>query len=106
MRLRFAPMEDQVRTVAFAGEGGSYAEEAASRLYPDASPLACVDFAEASAVAFEGKAERAVLPIENSLAGYVPETLGILEEGALAIVAEAVLHIPHLLVGVPGSTLG
>jgi chorismate mutase/prephenate dehydratase len=47
-----------------------------------------------------------VLPVENSLAGYVPETLGLLEEGRLAIVAEAVLHIPHLLVGVPGATLG
>src|SRR5690349_12754119 len=106
MRLRFAPMEDEVRTVAFAGEGGSYAEEASSRLFPDAAPLPCVDFAEATAVTWNGQAERAVLPVENSLAGFVPETLGILEEGRLAIVAEAVLHIPRLLVGVPGATLG
>ncbi len=103
---RSDPMQDEVRTVAFAGEGGSYAEEASSRLFPDAEPLACVDFAEAANATWNGRAERTVLPVENSLAGFVPETLGLLEEGRLAIVAEAVLHIPHLLVGVPGSTLG
>jgi prephenate dehydratase len=99
-------MQDEVRTVAFAGEGGSYAEEASSRLFPDAEPLACVDFEEAATGTWNGRAQRAVLPVENSLAGFVPETLGLLEEGRLAIVGEAVLHIPHLLVGVPGSTLG
>jgi prephenate dehydratase/chorismate mutase/prephenate dehydratase len=35
----------------------------------------------------------------------VPDTLSILERGQLSIVAEAVLHIPHCLVAVPGTQL-
>jgi chorismate mutase / prephenate dehydratase len=34
----------------------------------------------------------------------VPDTLAILEEGAVSVVAEVALHIPHCLVGPAGAT--
>jgi prephenate dehydratase len=91
--------------IAYPGSAGSYTEEAATRLYPDAERVALADFEEVARAAASGEVDRAVLPIENSLAGLVPDTLTIIERGELSIVAEAVLHIPHCLVGIPGSTL-
>ena len=89
----------------YAGEG-SYAEEAALALYPDAEAASLADFT-AGAVA------RAVWDAEvepgrpaarrTSLAGLVPDTLTVLEEGWLSIVEETVLPIPHCLIGVPGA---
>ena len=35
----------------------------------------------------------------------MPDTLAILEEGAVSVVAEVALHIPHCLVGPAGATL-
>ena len=91
--------------IAYPGSAGSYTEEAATRLYPDAERIALGDFEEVARAAASGEVDRAVLPIENSLAGLVPDTLTIIERGELSIVAEAVLHIPHCLVGIPGATL-
>jgi prephenate dehydratase len=91
--------------IAYPGSTGSYTEEAAARLYPDAERIAFADFEEVARAAINGDVDRAVLPIENSLAGLVPDTFSIIERGELAIVAEAVIHIPHLLAGVPGARL-
>jgi prephenate dehydratase len=91
--------------IAYPGSAGSYTEEAATRLYPDEERVAMADFEEVARAVSSGEVARAVLPIENSLAGLVPDTLSILERGQLSIVAEAVLHIPHCLVVVPGTTL-
>ncbi len=91
--------------IAYPGSAGSYTEEAATRLYPDAERVALGDFEAVAGALVAGEVDRAVLAIENSLAGLVPDTLTILERGQLSIVAEAVLHIPHCLVAVPGTKL-
>ena len=91
--------------IAYPGSTGSYTEEAAARLYPDEERIAFADFEEVARAVTNGDVARGVLPIENSLAGLVPDTLTIIERGELSIVAEAVIHIPHLLAGVPGAKL-
>ena len=91
--------------IAYPGSTGSYTEEAAARLYPDDERVAFADFEEAAKAVTSGDLARAVLPIENSLAGLVPDTLAIIERGELSIVAEAVIHIPHVLAGVPGASV-
>jgi prephenate dehydratase len=98
-------MEEIVIRVAYPGSEGSYSEEAAGVLFPGEQPISLATFDEAADLVESGDVERAVLPIENTLAGLVPDTLAILERGRLAIVAEAVLHIPHCLVGIPGARL-
>ena len=91
--------------VAYPGAEGSYTEEAAGRLYPSARQSAFATFDLVAEALVAGEVDRGVLPIENSLAGLVPDTLAILEEGAVSVVAEVALHIPHCLVGVQGATL-
>jgi chorismate mutase / prephenate dehydratase len=88
--------------VGYAGEG-SYAEEAALALYPDAEAASLADFTAVARAVWDAEVDRAVLPLENSLAGLVPDTLTVLEEGWLSIVEETVLPIPHCLIGLPGA---
>jgi prephenate dehydratase len=91
--------------IAYPGAEGSYTEEAAGRLYPSARQSAFTTFELVALALVADEVDRGVLPIENSLAGLVPDTLAILEEGAVSVVAEVALHIPHCLVGVQGATL-
>lgn len=91
--------------VAYPGAEGSYTEEAASRLYPSAKQISFATFDLVADALIADEVDRAVLPIENSLAGLVPDTLAILEQGAMSVVAEVALHIPHCLVGPAGATL-
>ncbi len=92
-------------TVAHFGEGDAYAAEAAAQLYPEADLTPCRSFADVMRAVTRGEAEAGVLPIENSLAGAIPETYDLLAHAPLAIVAEAVLPVPHCLVGLPGTNI-
>jgi prephenate dehydratase len=62
-------------------------------------------FAEVMRAVTRGEAGYGVLPIENSLAGAVPETYDLLAHAPLAIVAETVLPVPHVLVGIAGANI-
>jgi chorismate mutase / prephenate dehydratase len=52
-----------------------------------------------------GEADCGVVPIENSLAGVVPETYDLLGHAPLSIVDEAVLPVPHVLVGLETTNI-
>jgi prephenate dehydratase len=92
-------------TVAYPGEEGAYAAEAGARLYPDAELVSLKSWAEVVRAVGRGEAAYGVLPIENSLAGPIPETYDLLAHAPLAIVAETVLPVPHCLVGLPGTNI-
>lgn len=91
--------------IAYPGAAGSYTAEAAARLHPVAELFSAGQFEDVVEAVRSGAADQGVLPIENSLAGLVPETFDLLADGELPIVAEAVMHIPNCLAGVPGSVL-
>ncbi len=94
-----------MQRIAYPGVAGSYTAEAAATLYPDAELYSAGTFAEVFADVRDGKADAGVLPIENSLAGLVVETWDLVSDGSLPICGEAVLHIPHCLGVLPGTTL-
>ena len=52
-----------------------------------------------------GKADYAVLPIENSNAGIVADVYDLLQEYNNYIIAETYVKIEHLLLGLPGTDL-
>ena len=87
--------------VAFLGPPGTFSEEAlrASRL--DAlEPVAMPTVYDAVMAVHERSAERALVPIENSLEGSVNATLDALavETRDVVIVGEAVLPVRHCLI--------
>ena len=52
-----------------------------------------------------GRADYAVLPIENSTQGIVTDIYDLLTEYQLHIVGEQVIRVDHVLLGIPGSSL-
>jgi chorismate mutase / prephenate dehydratase len=91
--------------VAHFGDEDAYAAEAAARLYPQAELQPCRSTADVMRAVTRGEAGSGVLPIENSLAGAIPETYDLLAHAPLAIVDETVLAVPHCLVGLAGTNI-
>ncbi len=91
--------------VAFQGERGAYSEEAATQLFADADVLPCPSLREVFEAAAAGRADRAVVPVENSQAGSINETYDLLLTHSLFITGELDLRIRHCLVALPGQDL-
>jgi len=88
------------RAVAFQGAPGANSHVAATEAFPDGLPLPCFDFADAIDAVKEGRADCAVIPIENSLHGRVADMHFLLPESGLVITGEHFLPIRHALMGV------
>jgi prephenate dehydratase len=94
------------RTVAIQGERGSFSEEAARKLLgARISILPCATFARAFAAVRSRRADRCLVPIENTLAGSVHENYDLLLEHGFWVEAEIKLRIRHMLLARPGVTL-
>lgn len=87
------------RAVAFQGAPGANSHVAAIEAFPDGLPLPCFDFADAIDAVKEGRADCAVIPIENSLHGRVADIHFLLPESGLVITSEHFLPIRHALMG-------
>jgi prephenate dehydratase len=93
-------------TVAFQGERGAFSHQAALEILgADIELLPRTTFDGLFEAAVSGEADRAVVPIENSLAGSIHENYDRLRARPLHIVAETQLRIRHCLIGRPGSSL-
>lgn len=88
------------RTVAFQGAPGANSHVAAIQAFPDGLPLPCFDFADAIEAVQDGRADCAIIPIENSLHGRVADIHFLLPESGLVITGEHFLPIRHALMGV------
>ncbi|NWG93046.1 MAG: prephenate dehydratase [Parvularculaceae bacterium] len=91
--------------IAFQGEPGAYSHLACEAFAPAFTPFACPTFEAALAAVRDGAAERAMLPIENSLAGRVSDIHHLLPDSGLHIVAEHFLAVRHQLLGRRGARL-
>jgi prephenate dehydratase len=105
MTFRSAALAEPRRSAAFQGAPGAYSHEAVRHALPDALPLPCFSFEEALEAVVDGRAERAVIPVENSLHGRVADVHFLLPESGLFVVGEAYVKVEHCLLGVPGATL-
>ncbi|MGY4399105.1 prephenate dehydratase [Sphingomonas sp. UYAg733] len=88
------------RAVAFQGAPGANSHVAAMEAFPDGLPLPCFDFADAIDAVRDGRADCAIIPIENSLHGRVADMHFLLPESGLVITGEHFLGIKHALMGV------
>ncbi|MES1984988.1 MAG: prephenate dehydratase [Pseudomonadota bacterium] len=88
---------DPARAIAYQGAPGANSHLAALSYAPDCIPLPCFAFEDAIDAVREGRADRAVIPIENSLYGRVADMHFLLPESGLHIVDEYFLRIRHCL---------
>ncbi|MEE8139763.1 MAG: prephenate dehydratase domain-containing protein, partial [Alphaproteobacteria bacterium] len=58
-------------SIAFQGLPGAYSDLACRQVHGELTPLACQTFDEVFAAVEDGAAARAMIPIENSVAGRV-----------------------------------
>ena len=91
--------------VAYPGVTGSFSMGAAAAAFPEAEYLPCESFEAAARAAAQGRADYALLPVENSFAGAVIPTYALLEKQPLFIVGEIKRSIRHQLLGLPGASL-
>ena len=92
--------------VVFQGAEGAYSQMAMIRYFGEEVDCFHVDtFRDAMCSIEEGRADFAVLPIENSTAGIVSEIYDLLVEFENYIVGEQIIRIEHCLMGLPGSRI-
>jgi prephenate dehydratase len=92
------------RALAYQGAPGANSHLAAISFDPDALPLPCYAFEDAIDAVREGKAGRAIIPIENSLHGRVADMHFLLPESGLSIVDEYFQRIHHCLMAIDAET--
>ena len=92
-------------TIAFQGEAGANSDMACRAAFPYMTTLPCPTFETAMEAVQKGKAERAMIPVENSIAGRVADLHSLLPHTKLKIVAEHFQRVEHCLVALPGASL-
>ncbi len=88
--------------ISFQGALGAYSHRACLTMCPDREPLPCLSFEDAFAAATDGRADLAMIPVENSLAGRVADVHRLLPGSGLKIVGEHFEPVHHALLGVRG----
>lgn len=96
-------------SIAIQGVEGSNSHRAALALTPDMNDrefVTCTTFGDAVTAVKDGRANIAVLPIDNTTSGGIAEVYDLLVDTTkLSIVGEVKVHVKHCLVGVKGATL-
>lgn len=92
--------------VAIQGELGSFSHQAARRMLPGSTVVPCATSADVFDALVSRHCDRAVIPIENSLAGTVAEHFDLMLAHGLWIERESLLRIEHNLLAAPGTRLG
>ena len=91
--------------VAYSGVEGAFAHIAAGKIFPEGTRISHSDFKSAYNSVVSGECDVAVLPIENSYAGEVGQTIDLIFSGSLFINGIYELEIHQNLLGVAKSTI-
>ncbi|CAN6452367.1 unnamed protein product [Victoria cruziana] len=97
-----APLHGCQLRVAYQGVPGAYSEAAAGKAYPNCDAIPCDQFEVAFQAVELWLADRAVLPVENSLGGSIHRNYDLLLRHRLHIVGEVQLPVHHCLLALPG----
>lgn len=95
-----AAAADPARAVSFQGAPGCNGHRAATEFDPACLPLPCFSFEDALEAVKDGRAGRAIIPIENSQHGRVADIHFLLPESGLSIVGEHFMAIHHALMAI------
>jgi prephenate dehydratase len=93
------------RKIAFQGEPGANSHIACNEAFRGYEPLPCATFEDAFAAVRTGRAELAMIPIDNSVAGRVADIHHLMPASGLHIVSEWFLPVQHQLMALNSATL-
>ena len=102
--VKHVPLENA--TVVFQGVEGAYSYAAMRQYFgKNIESYHVKTWRTAMEDVTHGKADYAVLPIENSTAGIVADIYDLLMEYKLYIVGEQIIRVDHVLLGMPDATV-
>jgi prephenate dehydratase len=93
------------KKIAFQGEAGANSHIACSQAYRTHEPLPCPTFEDTFAAVRTGRAELAMIPIDNSVAGRVADIHHLMPQSGLHIVGEWFLPVQHQLMAAKRASL-
>ena len=98
--------DEPAMSVAIQGEPGAFSHMAVEKLFgPETELVPTRTFDELFEAVVEGKARRAMVPVENTLAGSVQGNLDRILRHSLHVVAETRVRIRLCLAAAPGKAL-
>ncbi|GAB5389473.1 MAG: prephenate dehydratase [Alphaproteobacteria bacterium] len=98
-------MAEKLNRIAFQGDHGAYSDMACRAVFAGHETVPCPVFADAFAAVHEGKAEIAMIPVDNSIAGRVADIHHLLPQSGLHIIGEHFQPVHHQLMAAPGTQL-
>jgi prephenate dehydratase len=99
-------MDTNPNSVAIQGIAGSFHDEAAAQYFPHGYvPIPCETFRDMFILLKKRKVKRAVMAIENTVAGTILPNYALLRTSEMAIVGEVYLAIRQNLMCLPGQKL-
>ncbi len=93
------------KRIAFEGVPGAYSDLACREALPDYETVSCTTVGEAVTAVHEGRADQAMIPVENSVAGRVAVVHYLLPKSGLYIIGEHYQSVEHHLLALPNATL-
>ena len=92
--------------VVFQGVEGAYSFAAMKAFFdPSIKSTHVATWRESFEMVVDGRADYAVLPIENSTAGSVSDIYDLMINYPVSIIGEQIIPIDHVLMGLPGTVL-
>ncbi len=98
-------MAETYKTIAFQGAHGAYSDMACRAVFPNLETVPCYSFDEAFRAVMEEKADLAMIPVDNTIAGRVADVHHLMPQGDLFIIGEHFQPVSHMLLGVKGSKI-
>ncbi len=105
LRKKEGFLASMLKRVAFEGAHGAYSDLACRGALPDYETIPCETVGDAVALVHEGRAELAMIPVENTIAGRVAAVHYLLPKSGLYIVGEHYQRVEHHLLALPNATL-
>ena len=99
------PLSDSACKIAFQGVPGAYSHMSCQVVKPDMEAVACASFEDMLNEVQEGRADLAMVPVENSIAGQGLDIHQLLPSSGLFIVEEHFQRVNHHIMAPHGSSL-
>lgn len=100
-------MSEESRRVAFQGEPGAYSEQALHKYFGKegvrVEGVPCESLEDVILEVESGKAPGGIIPVENSIGGYVDRSYKLISQGDVHVNGEVYLRVRHSLLAIDGT---
>ncbi|MBS3735967.1 MAG: prephenate dehydratase [Candidatus Bipolaricaulota bacterium] len=102
-------MSGEIMRVAFQGEPGAYSEQALHKYFEEegirVEGVPCESLEDVILEVESGKAPGGIIPVENSIGGYVDRSYKLISQGNVYVNGEVYLRVRHSLLAIDGADL-